>query len=102
MTFFLRRTCLILLAVLPVMAGCAGTGCDYLVYEEEVPSRTQPIVMPAGVPAPAEGGEFRIPDGPAQPIAGRCPAEPPMTLDPELLIEPEEGETAAEEVPADA
>lgn len=102
MIVFLRRKALILLATLPLFAGCAGTGCDYLVYEEDVPSKTEPVVMPAGVPAPAEGGEFRIPDGPAHPITGRCPAEPPMTLDPELLIEPEEGETVAEEVPAEA
>lgn len=102
MTFSLRRKALILLASLPVFTGCAGAGCDYLVYEDEVPSKTPPIVMPAGVPAPAEGGEFRIPDGPAQPITGRCPAQPPMTLDPELLIEPEQGEAAEEEVPADA
>ena len=102
MTFFLRRHALILLATLPVFAGCAGIGCDYLVYEEEVPTKTPPIVMPEGVPAPADSGEYRISDGPARPITGRCPAEPPMTLDPELLIEPEEGEAAAEEVPADA
>lgn len=102
MIFLLRRTGLILLATLPVFAGCVGTGCDYLAYTEEVPSKTQPIVMPAGVPAPAESGEFRIPDGPARQITGRCPAQPPMTLDPELLIEPEEGEAAAEEAPAGA
>lgn len=102
MTFFLRRNGLILFATLPMFAGCVGSGCDYLVYEGEVPSKARPVVMPAGVPAPPEGGEFRIPDGPAQQITGRCPAQPPMTLDPELLKEPEEGETPAEEAPADA
>ena len=102
MRFFMRRNVLFLLATLPLFAGCAGAGCDYLVYEEDIPSRTQPVVMPEGVRAPAEGGEYRIPEGPARQITGRCPAQPPMTLDPELLIEPQEEETATDEVPAEA
>jgi len=96
MTSFLRRNALVLTAALPLFAGCASMECEYLTYEEE-PRKSPAIVMPADVPAPAERGKYRIPDGPARAITGRCPAEPPMTLDPELLIDPEEREDVVPE-----
>lgn len=95
MTSSMRRTALLVYA-LPLVAGCAGADCEYLEFRE-APQASPPLVMPAELPAPAERGAYQVPDGPARQITGRCPAQPPMTLDPEVLIEPEEGEEEAVE-----
>lgn len=81
---------------LPLLGGCAGDGCKYLAYES-LPESAPPLVMPAGVPAPPESAEFRVPEGKAEAITGRCSARPPMTLPPEVLVDPEDGEEAVEE-----
>ncbi|MBW3567980.1 MAG: hypothetical protein KY410_08510 [Proteobacteria bacterium] len=101
MTSLMRRTALLVCA-LPLVAGCAGTDCEYLEFRE-APQASPPLVMPAELPAPADRGTYQVPEGPARQITGRCPAQPPMTLDPEVLIEPEEGEDeVAEEDAAEA
>lgn len=93
----LRRNAWVAAALLPLLGGCAGSGCEYLVYEER-PEAAPPLVIPEGVPAPPETGEFRLPTVTAEAPEG-CLATPPMTLPPEALEEPEdanEGEPAGE------
>lgn len=80
-----------LLFLLP-LGGCAGNVCDRLALEE-TPEMTRPLVLPEGVPAVTEGGEFRVPDLAAAPPASGCLAVPPMTLPPEALEEPEDDES---------
>ncbi|HEX6928076.1 MAG TPA: hypothetical protein VF267_02425 [Gammaproteobacteria bacterium] len=97
---FLRRGAFALVVTLPLLAGCASDGCDYLVYEE-TPEAAPPLVLPEGVPAAADSGAFRVPPGNAA-ISDRCIARPPMTLPPEVLIDPEEAdEETSPEAPVD-
>ena len=95
MTSYLRGG--VLGAALLTLTACAGDHCQYLAYGDNVPQKNRPLVMPDGVPAVPEGGEFRIPDGEMAHADGRCLAEPPMTLDPAVLVEPEEGPDQEEE-----
>lgn len=94
MTRFLRRAAVAALVILPMLAGCAGSGCEFLAYEGPLPEETPPLVMPAGVPAPAERGEFQVQEVATAPPSGKCVAEPPMTLPPEKLEAPAEDEKA--------
>lgn len=93
-----RRNVLATVLILPLLGGCAGDACERLALEN-VHEPARPLVLPEGVPAPVEGGEFRIPDaGVATPAtAGGCLAEPPMTLPPEMLKDPEDDEESGAE-----
>ena len=90
----LRHGAFVLVAAGPLLAGCAGDGCEYLVYEEQ-PTSAPPLVLPEGVPAPAESGQFRVPPGAAVTPSDRCVARPPMTLPPEVLETEEQAEEGA-------
>ncbi len=90
MKHFLRREFLAVALVLPLLGGCASDMCERLAISGDT-QVAKPLVLPEGVPAIADGGEYRVPEVPASaPVAG-CLAEPPMTLPPEVLVEPEEG-----------
>lgn len=94
-----RRNVLVTVLVLPLLGGCAGDACERLILEG-VQEPARPLVLPEGVQAPAEGGEYRIPDAraaAAPATAGGCLAQPPMTLPPEMLKEPEDEEESGAE-----
>lgn len=90
MTGFFRRAGMASVLLLPMLAGCASSGCEFLAYET-LPQQPPPLVMPEGVPAPPQTGEFRVPDLAGAQASGKCVAEPPMTLPEEMLRVPEEG-----------
>ncbi|HEX7046542.1 MAG TPA: hypothetical protein VF275_03085 [Gammaproteobacteria bacterium] len=93
---FPRYTALAVVLALPLLGGCVSDVCQRLVFEE-TPELSQPLVIPEGVPAIAEGGQYRVPDvAAAAPVEG-CQARPPMTLPPEVLEAPEENEEEAAE-----
>ena len=92
-----RRSMFATMLMLPLLGGCAGDACERLRLES-VREPARPLALPEGVRAPAEGGEFRIPDaGSAQAIEDGCLAQPPMTLPPEMLKDPEDEEESAAE-----
>ena len=89
MTQFLRRMVFIsLFAWLPLLAGCASDSCKFLVYEDELPEASPPLVIPGGIPAPVDSGRFQVPSRAGTAPAG-CAARPPMTL-PENVLESSE------------
>lgn len=90
MTQMLRRGALTLVVSLPLLAGCATDGCEYLAYEDGVPTESRALTIPQGVQAPPESGTFSIPSGETATPSGRCMAEPPLILPPDVLVEPEE------------
>lgn len=79
MTQLLRRMVFILLAPIGLLSGCASDACKFLVYEDETPQMTRPLVIPEGVAAPTDTGAFQVPAQPAQAPKG-CVARPPQTL----------------------
>lgn len=81
---------------LPLLGGCASDVCNRLVFED-VPALSPPLVIPEGVPAIAEGGQYRVPAADAAVPPETCKARPPMTLPPEVLEEPEDDEEEVEE-----
>lgn len=87
MTQMLRRGALMMVVSFPLLAGCASDGCERLVYEENVPQERPSLVIPEGVQAPPESGDFRIPAGETAAPSGRCMAVPPLIL-PEEVIAP--------------
>lgn len=94
-----QRSVLALVLALPLLGGCVGDACERLALEN-VQEPARPLILPEGVRAPAEGGEFRIPDtsAAAAPLGeGDCLARPPMTLPPEMLRDPEDEEEESEE-----
>lgn len=103
MTGFCRRTGMAsLLALLPFVTGCASSGCEFLTYET-LPRQPAPLVLPEGVPAPPQTGEYRVPDiADAGAASGKCIAEPPMTLPEEMLRAPEEDAASNGEGEAEA
>ncbi|HEX7029057.1 MAG TPA: hypothetical protein VF254_00505 [Gammaproteobacteria bacterium] len=86
---FPRRGVFVAALLLPLLGGCAGDICNQLAFEE-TPRLSEPLVIPEGVPAIAEGGQFRVPDAAAAAPVEGCQARPPMTLPPEVLEAPEE------------
>lgn len=93
---FPRHGILAVVLALPLLGGCASDVCSRLVFEE-TPALSEPLIIPEGVPAVAEGGQYRVPDvAAAAPVEG-CQARPPMTLPPEVLEVPEENEEEAAE-----
>ena len=84
---FLRCRLSAALLALPLLGGCASDACERLVLADE-PQIARPLVLPEGVPAVADGGEYRVPDVRAA-GAGGCLAQPPMTLPAEALQAPE-------------
>ena len=85
---FLRCRLLVALLALPLLGGCARDACERLALTDE-PQIAQPLVLPEGVPAVADGGEYRVPDARAASTGG-CLANPPMTLPAEALQAPED------------
>lgn len=88
MTQMLRRGALMMAVSLPLLAGCASDGCEQLVYEDNVPKQRAPLVIPEGVKAPPESGDFRVPAGDSAAPTGRCMARPPLILPEEVVAPP--------------
>lgn len=79
---------IMMLSLVGLLQACASTDCEFLAYQE-LPTESEALDYPEGVRVPTSSGAFQVPDVSGQ-VSGECLAQPPMTLPPEVLEEPDE------------